>query len=210
MVLHLLARRYGSITDFSRVAMRWCDIARVTGVHKWTVQKAIQRYHEKGNRYVKAKRVGYSAGRPHLFPAEIEAEICSWASLNEMRFLSLAKRVPLIEAKYGRRIGPKTLMKLYKRNGVRCRQAKKITRAPDSAEARLEAERVAFARKLQGLKDEGAGDQLIYMDETTFMVWNKPTRTWMPQYQDVAAPQNKKFLSSITLYGAVGKALTAP
>ena len=85
-----------------------------------------------------------------------------------------------------------------------------MTRQPETAEQRLEVERIAFARKLQGLKDEGQGGQLIYMDETTFLVWPKPTRTWMPRDQEVAAPQNKKFLSSVTLYGATGSCLTAP
>ena len=35
----------------------------------------------------------------------------------------------------------------------------------------------AFARKLHGLQ-ESAGDDLIYMDQTTFQLWAKPTRTW--------------------------------
>ena len=32
MMHTLLARRYGSLTDFSRVVARWCDIARATGI----------------------------------------------------------------------------------------------------------------------------------------------------------------------------------
>ena len=63
---------------------------------------------------------------------------------------------------------------------------------------------------MKGLQDEGAGGQLIYMDETTFLCWPRPSKTWMRPDEEVAAPQNKKRLSSVTLYGAIGKSLTAP
>ena len=48
------------------------------------------------------------------------------------------------------------------------------------------------------------------MDETTFQVWNKPAKTWMPREKSVDAPLNNQFLSSVTLYGAVGGCLIAP
>ena len=45
------------------------------------------------------------------------------------------------------------------------------------------------------------------MDQTTFGVWQKPNHTWMSANDPIAAPENMKYLSSITLYGAVGNCL---
>ena len=47
----LLARRYGSLTDFSTVIAKWSEIAKATGVGRMTIQKAVLNYHKKGNRY---------------------------------------------------------------------------------------------------------------------------------------------------------------
>ena len=33
VIRNLVARRYGSLHDFSRVVARWCDISRATGLH---------------------------------------------------------------------------------------------------------------------------------------------------------------------------------
>ena len=45
------------------------------------------------------------------------------------------------------------------------------------------------------------------MDQTTFMIWPRPTKTWQLGAATIAAPQNLKFYSAITLFGAVGKCL---
>ena len=74
------------------------------------------------------------------------------------------------------------------------------------AEERLELERIAFARKLDGLQQID-GDQIIYMDQTTFMIWPRPAKTWQLAPSTIAAPQNLKYLSAVTLFGAVGKPL---
>ena len=76
-VKNLLARRYGSLTDFSQVVARWCDIARATGVHQTTCRKAVNLYHKKGNRFVPVNGQNYAVGRPRKLTAELEAQITS-------------------------------------------------------------------------------------------------------------------------------------
>lgn len=51
---------------------------------------------------------------------------------------------------------------------------------------------------------------VIYMDETTFQLWNKPQRTWMSREEPVVAPLNFSRLKSVTLFGAIGLCLKAP
>ena len=84
-------------------------------------------------------------------PAHIEAEITSWKTLNEMRFLPIQRRLELIFREHGIMISGNTLSRLYKRNGVRYLQAKKLRRQSVAANDRLERERVRFAGKLAAL-----------------------------------------------------------
>ena len=73
-------------------------------------------------------------------------------------------------------------------------------------ERRIELERIAFARKLDTLQRQH-NDQLLFMDQTTFQIWPKPSKTWQLSSAPIAAPENMKFLSSVTLFGAVGPCL---
>ena len=67
-------------------------------------------------------------------------------------------------------------------------------------------ERIAFARKIHGLQ-RTCGDQLIYMDQTTFQIWPKPIRTWQLASAPITAPENYNFLSAVTLFGAIGNCI---
>ena len=150
-VMHLIARRYGSLHDFSQVVARYSTISTATGIHQDTVRKAIQLFHKKGNRYERTSMKGRGGGRPRAIPPDLEAELVTWESLNEMRFLSLRRRAELIRRAHGINVGAYMLANLYRRNGIRYLQAKKWTRVSDAKEQRLERERVAFAQKLRGL-----------------------------------------------------------
>ena len=67
---HLLARRYGSITDFSRIIARICDISKATGIAWSTVKEAIDRYHKNGNQFINES--AKKTGRKKKVPDSIE------------------------------------------------------------------------------------------------------------------------------------------
>ena len=115
----LLARRYGSLHDFSKVVARWCDIERATGVHADTIRKAVLLYHKRGNRYLERCGANFALGRPKVIPPELEAHLVTKETLYEMRFLSLPRRVELICRDHGVLTHPRTLADMYKRNGVK-------------------------------------------------------------------------------------------
>ena len=146
-----MARRYGSLDDFSQVVARWCDISRATGVHKETCRRAILRFHRRGNRFTRDSANSCPLGPPRRIPPELEARLVSKETLYEMRFLSMLRRAELIRRDHGISVSRWTLAGLYKRNGVRYLQATKVKRLPNAREERLELERVAFARKLAAL-----------------------------------------------------------
>ena len=62
------------------------------------------------------------------FSDEIEQDLISYETLKEMRFLSLKRRVVLIQQRYGITVNPSTLRNLYRRKKVTYRSAKKAIR----------------------------------------------------------------------------------
>ena len=169
MVNNLVARRYGSLHDFSKVVARWCDISRATGIHPGTVRKAIATFHKRGNRFLKCCAANFAMGRPRHVPQDVEAQLITREKLYEMRFLSLRRRAELIRREHGLQLSSDVVKRMYKRNRIRYLQATKVKRTTPAHEARLELERVAFARKLHTLQEQH-GEQLIYMDQTTFQL----------------------------------------
>lgn len=70
-------------------------------------------------------------------------------------------------------------------------------------------ERITFSVTVDKL--QRSGSDIIYMDETTFQVWASPNRTWMGDGMlRVAAPLNKSYLKSVTVFGALGASLKKP
>ena len=151
MIKNLLARRYGSLHDFSKIVTRWCDICRATGVHEDTARKAINKFHKRGNRFLKCCAANFAVGRPSIVPPDLQAHLTSKDTLYEMRFLSLDRRVELIRQEHGLVLSTKAVKRMYKRNGVRYLQAAKMKRVTPAHESRLQTERIAFARKLHML-----------------------------------------------------------
>lgn len=52
MVHAIIARRYGSLTDFTRVIAKVSDVAKALHLHWSTVKTVIKRFHRNGDRYV--------------------------------------------------------------------------------------------------------------------------------------------------------------
>ena len=101
--------------------------------------------------------------------------LVSKEELHRMRFLALRKRCAIIEETHGLKISCSTLVRIYHRNDVRCRQAKTERRLTLHRQAALDKERVMFARKLLAhIQAKQKSKRLIYADETTFQLWNKP------------------------------------
>ena len=60
------------------------------------------------------------------------------------------------------------MVSIYKRNGVTLRQPSKVLRVTEAHEARLMKERANFAVRYSQLLQQNAGDDICFMDETTF------------------------------------------
>ena len=197
-MLHLLLRRYGSTTDFSQIQQSLSQISRSTHIPVATILRAVRRFHQNGNSFL--KRV---PRRWMKIPPEVERTLCSYECLNEWRCLPLKRRVHLIKEQHDVDLQPSSLSLIYKRNGVKYSKARKATRLTTNAEAKLMVQRANFAHKLLGLPV----DLLVYADETTFDVWSPPSRVWQSAECQVVIPLNKKHLKNLTVYGAIGACL---
>ena len=83
----LVGRRYGSISDYSRVVQSFGQIAKTTGVSASTVWNVITRYHVNDNGFKKHRR-----GRTSLIPAHVQQLMCRQETLKAMAFQPLVAR----------------------------------------------------------------------------------------------------------------------
>ena len=94
----IVAMRYGSITDFSKVYQTFTEIGRRLTVLPQTLSTAVKRWHENGNKFMIRKK--YKA-RPRKLLPEVEAEVCSNEMLIKHQFLSIKERVVRIFEEFG-------------------------------------------------------------------------------------------------------------
>ena len=132
MVNNLLARRYGSLHDFSKVVARWCDISKATGINPNTIRKALQTYHRRGHRFLKCNATNFRMGRPCVLPRDVEAQLVSRETLYSMRFLPIQRRVELVNNQHGTHLSVEGFTNLYKRNKVKYLQSSKAKRLTPS------------------------------------------------------------------------------
>ena len=162
----LVAMRFGSVSDFSRIYNSWSDIGRRLVVNAETVRKAVTRYIANGGRFVQVE----NRGKARKVSQELEDTLCSVEKLDEYRFLSIDERLVRIEDEYGLKISKTTLKSYYKKNDIKMRQPKKVYRMTDAAWMKLIRQRIVFANMLEPLLQSA---NIIYMDQTSFQLWNR-------------------------------------
>ena len=202
-MLALVQLRYGSLTDFRQPIMSFADVSKVSGVAAATASRAVGRFHKNGDRFLPRR------ARPRMngFPAAVRARLARPETLMEMRFLPIRERARRHSEELGVRLSVYLLRAIYKEHGVRFRQPKAALRLGDERELALVPERIFFSEKMLALM--AAGRPIVYADETTFQATVKPPKTWMGG-QRLVAPKNRPMLQSVTVYGAVSKALDRP
>ena len=100
------------------------------------------------------------------------------AKLDEWKAYSLNKRCALIYNKFKKKITRVTLAKYYKRNKIRFKKPE-YTIHTDQKDEEIHQQRLEFVPKL--LKCYKRKIEVIYIDECTTNVWQKPNRIWMPR-----------------------------
>ena len=199
-VLALVQLRYGSTSDFRQEIMSFKEVAKVSGVAIATVRDCLRRFHKNGDRFLpRRSRVAKAE-----LPAELKQRMVSEEALVAMRFLPVRERAKRHSEELGVPISHHQLRMVYKEHRIRFRQPKAVIRLGDERELELVPERILYAEKMLAMMAEGRA--VIYADETTFQATVKPPKTWMGD-QRLAAPKNRLHLQSVTVFGAVSRAL---
>ena len=51
---------------------------------------------------------------------------------------------------------------------------------------------------------------MAYMDECALQIWGSCPATWMKSDDPIVGQQNREYVKSVTVYGAIGDAFTGP
>ena len=72
----------------------------------------------------------------------------------------------------------------------------------------LALERRSYAAELANVMKDKL--PIIYVDETTFNTWLRPSKVWQAADEYMEIPLNPKRVGQCTLYGAIGWCLSEP
>lgn len=97
-----------------------------------------------------------------------------------------------------------TLRSCYQRNGVRFRRADYKYFKTHAENKDLQKEQQEFVDKLGTIIVTKAYDEIIYIDETTFHLWQKMNRCWVKPDMKLMLITNRG--PSITVIGAISEA----
>jgi len=121
--------------------------------------------------------------------------------LKEWAHLSLAQRSMKLEQMFGVKVCGELLAHYYKRNGINYIK-------PQYAYLRKQAQREELTKHQQEVSLELAqhisqGQQIVYVDESSFHQWLVPSRAWVRRDTVLDMPSSRG--SSVTIIGAISE-----
>ena len=168
--------RYGSLSTDAQPWLRASEVFRRTGVKVCSQQLIVKRWRERGFVVVYEKRRG---SQPMLSREEVEWLIDP-ETLRSMAHLSLRDRLPIIMKHLGLpSFSEMTLWNYYKKNGIGFKRPDYKYWKSLAEERELRQKQLEFAGELGTILKDEAYDEVIYIDETTFNLWQKMSRAWV-------------------------------
>ena len=97
-----------------------------------------------------------------------------------MSHLSLRKRIPIVRRELGlETLQHNTLRSYYLKYGVKSIKPDYSYYKSMAEQRSLQEKQMEFAGQLGTIIMQNAYDEIIYIDETTFHLWQKKTRCWL-------------------------------
>jgi transposase len=200
-VQEMVLARYGSLTDFSRVARTVREVAERHRRPQMTVQYALQKWRERG-RHEDRRRHNGAHVQFKVDRAGLRELLLQPATLRQWSGFTLAERCQILRQHFQVDISLWSLRYFYAKHGVRnlsTNFAYRQSLAADPADVR------AFAVRLAELVRRG--EPLVYFDESSFHMWLRRSRTWMLPEHPVPLVLNQLRGENVTVYGAIGACL---
>lgn len=119
--------------------------------------------------------------------------------------LSLKERAAVVRERFGlATFGASTLQGYYMRHGVRYKRPDYRYWKSRAENAELKAKQYSFVEALGTIIRDRAYDDVVYIDETTFHLWQKASRCWIRP--GMKLPMHKNRGPSLTVIGAISEA----
>jgi len=126
-------------------------------------------------------------------------------TLMNMSHLSLRKRIPIVREKLGLpNLQHSTLRTYYNRYGIKSMRPDYSYYKTMAEQRSLQHEQLEFASDLGTLIMKNAYDEIIYIDETSFHLWQKMGRCWVRP--GMKLPMVISRGPSISVIGAISEA----
>lgn len=127
--------------------------------------------------------------------------------LKKHQYFSLQRRCMFLKENYGCAVSPMHLLRAFKKLGLSYSRPQTVYLSYLKKRDQVQHERQQFARRLKELIDNN--EPIIYLDESSFNTWHRASKVWQFGDSPVEIAVNPK-RAAITVYGAIGNALTAP
>jgi transposase len=192
--------RFGTIRNDSKPWLSCKEVFLRTGIKPTAQANMIKRWRKRGFQVVShLKRRGV---RKILNEQQL-AYIRNPKILRDWSHLSLYQRTQLIKAKFGlQKMDPTTLRTYYNEAKIKYRKPQISYAYKEKNLRAIGDQQQQFSKELATLLMQGTHD-IVYIDETSFHLWQQPGRCWLKRDMALTLPTTRG--RSITVIGALSE-----
>ena len=191
--------RFGSLDSMDKPWLSSKEVFLKTGVRPSTQYNIIKRWLLHGRRIITMVSM---RGPDKMLSYAHRVFIANPRTLMEMRHLSLIQRAEALKQRLGlKKLSPSTVWRCYKEFGAKYIKPKVVYRSKNERQQELCSLQQRFSQEVLRLIMHEPDVEIVYIDETSFNIWQSPSRVWLKQGMRVELPNTRG--ASITMIGVV-------
>jgi transposase len=190
--------RHGTLKNDSKIVRRYTEILKMTGVRPCSQIKILRRWKARGFLVINMKR----DGKKDLLTREQVRWVTDFATLQEMSHLCLERRARIIKDKFQLpSFHCRTLSDYYHRYGIKYKRPDYTYWKSRAENDNLKMSQMNYVRALTDDMEKGTFEEIIYIDETTFNLWQRASKCWLRPGMRLSMLKFRGH--SITIIGAI-------
>ncbi len=191
--------RFGSLDSMERAHHTSKEVFHLTGVKPSSQHSIIKRWVLHGFKVISLK---HQRGPCKMLSYNDRVYIANPRTLMEQRHLSLEQRAEKLKRELGLpKLSAMTVWRVYQEFGAKYVKPKIVYRSKNERQAELCAQQQEFSCMITKLMIECPHIEIVYVDETTFHLWQAPSRVWLKEGMRIEMPDTRGH--SITMIGAI-------
>ena len=191
--------RFGSLDSMERAHHTSKEVFQQTGVKPSAQYMMIKRWIQNGMRVV--SRVS-QRGPGKMLSYSDRVYIANPKTLMTQRHLSLAQRAEVLRRDMNLpNLSAMTVWRVYQELGAKFIKPKIVYRSKNERQKELCEKQQQFSSELIKTMIDFPKVEIVYVDETTFNLWQAPSRIWLKPGMRVELPNQRGH--SITMIGAI-------